>query len=106
MIPRISVFFQSWQCNSNDDPENICCGPNLHLWRSRKKYLRMTLIPHPYHELNEVDWHRVKRKFNPFALRMAKTPWSFGRSECKRVKQSVYSTHSAACTAAQIKVFT
>ena len=23
---------------------------------------------------------------NPFALRMAKTLWSFGRSECKRVK--------------------
>ena len=23
---------------------------------------------------------------NPFALRMAKTLWSFGRSECNRVK--------------------
>ena len=30
--------------------------------------------------------------FNPFALRTSKTPWSFGRSECKRVnhlKQSL-----------------
>ena len=24
--------------------------------------------------------------FNPVALRMAKTQWSFGRSECNRVK--------------------
>ena len=26
--------------------------------------------------------------FNPIALRMAKTLWSFGHSECKRVKMS------------------
>ena len=26
--------------------------------------------------------------FYPFALRMAKTPWSFGRSECNRLKAS------------------
>ena len=25
--------------------------------------------------------------FNPIALRMAKTLWSFGHSECKRVKK-------------------
>ena len=29
--------------------------------------------------------------FNPFALRTAKTLWSFGRSQCKRVKKSLFS---------------
>ena len=28
--------------------------------------------------------------FNPLALRMAKTLWSFGRSECNRVKVNSY----------------
>ena len=27
--------------------------------------------------------------FNPTALRMAKTLWSFGRSKCNRVKRSM-----------------
>ena len=30
----------------------------------------------------------VTTSVNPIALRMAKTPWSFGRSECNRVKQA------------------
>ena len=29
--------------------------------------------------------HPVKLKFNPTALKTAKTPWSFGRFECDRV---------------------
>ena len=42
-------------------------------------------------ELHRTDFgtcvilERGKSCLNPFALRMAKTLWSFGRSECKRV---------------------
>ena len=31
---------------------------------------------------------------NPYALRMAKTLWSFGRPECNRVKSSLFKTRS------------
>ena len=31
----------------------------------------------------------VLSSFNPIALRMAKTLWSFGRSECSRIKNLV-----------------
>ena len=36
--------------------------------------------------------HLIKMKFNPIALRRAKTLWSFGRSECSRVKVLEYSS--------------
>ena len=48
-------------------------------------------------ELSDLDVHCLLRpvwsnllrffmvKFNPFALRMTKTPWSFGHFECSRV---------------------
>ena len=33
-------------------------------------------------------YSEIKNKFfNPIALRMAKTIWSFGRSECNRIKK-------------------
>ena len=32
-----------------------------------------------------LELSRLLRKFNPVALKMAKTPWSFGHFECKKV---------------------
>ena len=37
------------------------------------------------------------KMFNPIALKMAKTPLSFGRSECSRVKLHVFGSLYCLC---------
>ena len=47
-------------------------------------------------ELDHPGWASALESFlslNPIALRTAKTPWSFGRSECNRVKSLTF-THA------------
>ena len=40
--------------------------------------------PYKFYVAWRVHWYIVVDMFNPIALRMAKTPQSFGHSECNR----------------------
>ena len=70
-----SVFWQATPC-TRTGLVLLSTGfmvPNLSACKCMNKYLRLSYNP----------------PFNPLALRLAKTLWGFGRSECKRVKAVV-----------------
>ena len=77
----ISCLFQQYCCNSGQwkgDNETLCAlKPHLH-WKD----FHLQQVENP--SLLDLIWATLV--LFTFALRMAKTLWSFGHSECKRAK--------------------
>ena len=70
-----------------------CCRGNITAIKHSPIIQAMASEKRPY-KMFEISFFlytswTASSLFNPIALRMAKTPWSFGRSECNRVKSEV-----------------